>query len=1328
MTDESVGSGVEDVLITAELERRPSRPPDHEAEGKALAALAETLAQRPQDVLQSLTNLMVELGLGDSAGISILEGEGAERIFRWPALSGQWSRFRGGTMPFSAGPCGVVVTRDQVLLFEHPERVFPEANVDPLIKESLLMPFHVNGKAVGTVWANTHSDLRKFDREDVRLLTGLARFAAAGHQMNEALAAATTGEEATQGKYRALFDTMDQGFCVIEKLETGPGRKSDFRYVVANPAFERHTGLRDVAGKTILELVPDAEDRILDIYDEVVRTGRPAHFEDHVAALDLWMEAQAMPAEQPDRIAILFSNVTARKKAELALRESEERFRALVTTGSYSVYRMSPDWRHMYELQGRDFLTDTAEPVENWEERYILADDRPMVRAAIEEAIGSRSMFDLEHRVRRADGSAGWTHSRAVPMLGGDGEIIEWFGAASDVTARRRAQEELRESEEKYRTLFETMGQGYAECEMVRDAEGRALDVRYIELNPSWERLTGLPVADVRGRTAREVVPGLEDWWIEMYDRVVTSGTPERIEHEAAPLGRYFEVQVYPGSGDRFSVLYDDITERKRAETARRESEERQAFLLKFSDALRPLTDAMKIQSAAVELVGRHLRASRTIYALVYGEPGAEQLHLTGQYVTVGEPMPEWVDAQAFGSALVDAMLRGEWIGVTDAATDPRIPDADRAAHLSAKIASYGCVSLMKQGRAVAVLSVHSDVPREWTASEAALLSEVADRMWDAVERARAEAALRENQHVQSAMLEVLPLGIAMVAKDRSVILSNPRWSAFAPTGRVPSGDSERLWRWQAWDEQGKPVEPEDFPTARALRGEHVLPGLEFLYTDDTGREIWTNVASVPVRNEQGQVVSAVSIIADIDAAKRANDALRESEERFRLIVENATDYAIFIADPDDIITDWLPGAEAVFGWTAEEAIGRPGGIIFTPDDQAQGEPAQELETARREGVAPNVRWHQRKDGSLVFIDGMVTPLRNEDGSIRGYLKIGQDVSERRSVQEALEASERRMRSLVTGIPQMVFRSQGDGHRIWGSPQWIDYTGLSFEESLGLGWLEAAHPQERDATLAAWEGVEERGEYYCEHRVLKAATGEYRWHQTRAAPLKDEEGRILEWLGTSTDVEELRQLQRHQQVLLGELQHRVRNTLAIVRSIARRTAQTSESVDDMASHFSGRLDAFSRVQSAATRNPMGAVALTSMIEDELLAHAAREGEALIIRGPEVHLKPRAAESLSLAIHELTSNAVKYGALSADHGRLSVQWERERSDGGEWLALAWEEQGVDDAPSEPERQGFGMELLQRTLPYDLGAETDVEFRPQGLRFTLRMPLGEKALAE
>jgi PAS domain S-box-containing protein len=162
---------------------------------------------------------------------------------------------------------------------------------------------------------------------------------------------------------------------------------------------------------------------------------------------------------------------------------------------------------------------------------------------------------------------------------------------------------------------------------------------------------------------------------------------------------------------------------------------------------------------------------------------------------------------------------------------------------------------------------------------------------------------------------------------------------------------------------------------------------------------------------------------------------LRESQERFRLTVEAARDYAIFLSDPQDRITDWLPGAEAVFGWTAEEAVGQPSAIIFTPEDREAGQDQKEMEMAAAEGFAPNVRWHIRKDGLCVFIEGSTRALRDTDGRLTGFLKIGQDVTQRRAAEERLHDSEAALRRLNETLEAQVEARTAELRRALGAVQ-----------------------------------------------------------------------------------------------------------------------------------------------------------------------------------------------------------------------------------------------------------------------------------------------------
>lgn len=442
-----------------------------------------------------------------------------------------------------------------------------------------------------------------------------------------------------------------------------------------------------------------------------------------------------------------------------------------------------------------------------------------------------------------------------------------------------------------------------------------------------------------------------------------------------------------------------------------------------------------------------------------------------------------------------------------------------------------------------------------------------------------------------------------------------------------------------------------------------------------------------------------------------------DSDDLLKLVVESSADLAIFTIDDIGNVTSWNLGAERLLGFGHQDIMGHNGDVIFTAEDRAAGAPEAERAEARTSGRAEDERWHVRKDGSSFWGSGLLIPLR---GNVNGFAKILRDRTSHHQAEEELRRNEARFRLLATSVPQLVFVSRGTGERTWGSPQWEVFTGLSDAASRGTGWLDAVHPDDRRGTIAAWRDAVSIGEYYFEHRIRRSDDGEYRWHQTRAKPVAAESAGAADWIGTSTDIHELRGLHERQQVLLSELQHRTRNLLAVVQSIARKTLRSSGSLQNFGPEFEGRLRALSRVQGLLEQAEHESIELRALVEAELMAHLERGSHEVVVQGPPVAVPAASAQTLALALHELTTNAVKYGALHVPEGRLSIRWDLAEHDSNRVLVIDWRESGVKVAERRPARRGYGSELIERALTYQLKAHSKLDFGPDGVHCTISLP--------
>lgn len=379
---------------------------------------------------------------------------------------------------------------------------------------------------------------------------------------------------ASEERYRTLFNRMDEGFCVLEVICDGMQRPVDLLCLEANPAVAKHTGI-DAVGRKALDLLGTVDPDWLDTYGRVAITGQPQRVERYFALADRWFSVYAFKLGGRDsrKVAVLFSDITHRRRTEDALRKSEERLRKALSIETVGVIYFKTDGiitdanDAFLRMSGYD-RADLQIGEVRWD-RQTPPEWMPRSLKAVEEFITHGRTAPYEKEYIRKDGSRWWALFAATRIS--DDEGVEFV---IDITDRKQTMAALQNSEERYRSLFNSIDEGFCVIEVLFDEEGRPTDYVFIEVNPAFEAQSGMH--GVEGRRMRELVPGHESHWFEIYGRVAETGEPVRFVDEARALDRWFDVFAFRlGAPDshRVAVLFNDISEYRRAEQALRQQQ-----------------------------------------------------------------------------------------------------------------------------------------------------------------------------------------------------------------------------------------------------------------------------------------------------------------------------------------------------------------------------------------------------------------------------------------------------------------------------------------------------------------------------------------------------------------------------------------------------------------------------------------------------------------------------------------------------------------------------------------------------------------------------------
>ncbi len=439
----------------------------------------------------------------------------------------------------------------------------------------------------------------------------------------------------------------------------------------------------------------------------------------------------------------------------------------------------------------------------------------------------------------------------------------------------------------------------------------------------------------------------------------------------------------------------------------------------------------------------------------------------------------------------------------------------------------------------------------------------------------------------------------------------------------------------------------------------------------------------------------------------RSDQALRESEARAKDIVESISDGFITL-DADWRITYLnARGAEILKPLIApgERILGEIFWERFPEVEQTPFAPA--YRRALSDQVAVNVEAYYPPLDS--WIDARCYPM--SDGVAVHFL----DVGERKRAEARLLDSEARFRTITEAMPQMVWSTDADGRHDFFNARWYEFTGAAEGSTDGDAWRELIHPDDRVEILRLWQQALATGEDYGTEYRLRHRSGEYRWVLGRAVAARDEAGQVIRWMGTCTDIHEMKKAEQHRRLLIDELNHRVKNTLAVVQSLAYQSFAPGVDPQVGRRAFEGRLTALAAAHDLLTQQSWEQAELQALAESALAA-AGAPAAAWEATGPRVVLPPKAAVTIAIALHEMTTNALKHGALSESGGRIRLDWQvvpPADSAARERLRLCWQESGGPPVRP-PERRGFGSRMIEAGLAAELQGEVSLDFEPGGLR--------------
>lgn len=512
----------------------------------------------------------------------------------------------------------------------------------------------------------------------------------------------------------------------------------------------------------------------------------------------------------------------------------------------------------------------------------------------------------------------------------------------------------------------------------------------------------------------------------------------------------------------------------------------------------------------------------------------------------------------------------------------------------------------------------------------------------------------------------------------------------------------------------------------RVLSGETLSLSNQKMTLNRNGafEDVWLDLDYSPVLDERGVPIAELVIVSDMTARVGAELALSRSEERLSLALSASGIVGVW---------DWDIVADRVL---ADRRFAEMYGV--DADMAADGAPIQEFVRGIHEedrglltdAINGSLRSRSpfrceyrlnERDGRTVWVLATGNVVVDETGRPVRLAGVAVDITDQKRAAEQIAESEAKFRAIADSMPQMVWSTLPDGYHDYYNARWYEYTGVPAGSTDGEGWNDMFHPDDRDRAWTAWRHSLDTGEPYQIEYRLRHRSGEYRWTLGRAMPIRDADGRIIRWFGTCTDIHETKLAAEEREIVAQELSHRIKNIFSVLNGIVALSARTYPELAPLAATLRARISSlgvahdFVRPHSAASRPAFAETTVKGLLETLLKPYRNEGDDRLSLTGDDAPIDERSATPMALLLHELATNAAKYGALAQKDGRVAVALTASEAA----LTIVWKESGLRPV-TPPEKEGFGSRLIALSVEGQLSGQVERAWEEDGLRIAITIP--------